>query len=313
MAPKVSVILPVYNAGGYLREAIDSILHQTFTDFELVIVNDGSTDGSDSVIRSYTDSRIRYIVQENQGVRGALNTALAAASGEYIARMDQDDISDPRRFALQVEFLDQHTDHIVVGTTYAYINQHGQVTGVFPALLNDVDIRRELFTKSPFGHGSVMLRAAPMREQRIVYRADYTDDYDLWFQLAPHGKFANLPEVLYFWRNLSSGITSLHGKEQQTEARALQQKGLTEDAKKQLLRWPSWRAFRLYHNESVVLQGSYWVIARRFAFCSMYLNLMALFSRNKIFGAALRCALYAIVSSPRYVLHVTTRRLQHRS
>ncbi len=309
MAPKVSVILPVYNAGQYLAGAIESILQQTFRDFELIIIDDGSTDGSDHVIAGFTDPRILVITQANQGVRAALNAGLAKCQGEYVARMDHDDISDPRRLLAQVDFLDHHPDHVLVGTTYAYIDLGGQVTGVFPALLDAEDIARELFTKSPFGHGSVMMRGQVLRDHHLVYRATFTDDYDLWFQLRPYGKMANLPDILYFWRYVPGSITSKHHREQRQESHQLQNQALTPDIARHLASWPGWSRLQRYRNEQVQVHGRSWVIARRQATCSMYLNLAALMWRHRQLFLAMRCGFFALLISPPYCFRAIGRQL----
>ena len=115
--PRISVIMPAYNAEKYIREAIDSILAQTYTDFEFIIIDDASTDATASIVESYSDERIRFFRNEhNMGVANTLNRGLDLAVGEYIARMDSDDISLPERFAKQVEFMDTHTDVIVCGS-----------------------------------------------------------------------------------------------------------------------------------------------------------------------------------------------------
>src|SRR4051812_15533497 len=115
-APKISVLLPVYNAEPYLKEAIDSVLQQTFADFELIIINDGSKDRSADIIKSYTDKRILFIDQENIGLSATLNKGIALARGEYIARQDNDDISRPERFRKQVTYLDAHPRTMLLGT-----------------------------------------------------------------------------------------------------------------------------------------------------------------------------------------------------
>ena len=114
--PKVSVLMPVYNTKEeYLREAIESILNQTFTDFEFIIINDGSTNNAEEVIKSYKDSRIKYYRQENHGLIYTLNYGLSLCNGEYIARMDSDDISLPFRFEKQIEVLDKNPNIGIVG------------------------------------------------------------------------------------------------------------------------------------------------------------------------------------------------------
>ncbi len=128
--PKVSVIMSVYNGDKYLREAIESILNQTFTDFEFIIVNDGSTDNSLEIIESYDDERIKTINnKKNIGLTKSLNKALKFAKGKYIARQDADDVSLPNRFEKQVEYLDSHPEVALVGTSVYLIDENGKIIG----------------------------------------------------------------------------------------------------------------------------------------------------------------------------------------
>ncbi|MBI3572977.1 MAG: glycosyltransferase family 2 protein [Candidatus Kerfeldbacteria bacterium] len=309
MAPRISVVLPLYNAGPYLRPAIDSILNQTYSDFELIIIDDGSTDGSDKVIASYHDPRIRVYTQENKGVMASLNRGLELSRGQYIARMDHDDVSDPRRFQQQVEFLDSHPDHVVVGTTYAYIDPVNRLLGVFPALLRDEDLRRELITKSPLAHGSTVIRGSVIREHLIRYQSTYIDDYDLWMRLAGFGKMANLPAVLYFWRHHPGSIMSLHYDQQRTESRILQDAVFPKLDIGQLSSWPGWHRLQRYENEQVIIQGTKLRIDRRNAHSSMYLNLGLFLARHKRFWPAIKTLWYSVLIQPLYPPLALGRRL----
>ena len=115
--PKITVLMPVYNGEKYLRESVDSILNQTFTDFELLIINDGSTDSSMEILNSYSDSRIRIVTNEvNLRLIKTLNKGIDLATGEYIARMDCDDIADPKRLEIQLQYMEKHPDVAVCGT-----------------------------------------------------------------------------------------------------------------------------------------------------------------------------------------------------
>ena len=127
--PVVSVLMPVYNAQLYVEKAIKSILTQTFIDFEFIILDDGSTDNSLNILEQYAkqDIRIRIISRENKGLIVSLNELVEQARGQYVARMDADDISRPERFAMQVDFLSKNTDHIVVGSSIEKINEKGQI------------------------------------------------------------------------------------------------------------------------------------------------------------------------------------------
>lgn len=313
MAPRLSVILPVYNAGVYLRAAIDSILNQSFTDYEFIIIDDGSTDESPAVISSYHDPRIRHIKQDNRGLRATLNTGIGLSRGEYVARMDQDDISLPDRLRQQIKFFEHHSQYVLVGTTYAYIDQHGHITGIFPALTEDEDIRRELLTKSPFGHGTVMFQTKMLRAGNFQYSLDavHVEDYELWLRIASAGKLANLREVLYFWRQSSTNTTSHHAVMQRRQTKALQDQNLQYHPPADLVGWPGWEKIQGYHNEWVTLQGRDWRVARRDAHSSLYLNLAALFWSHRQFGPAMLAACYAFLVHPGYPFKVFWRALQN--
>jgi len=140
---KISVVMSVYNGEKYLREAIDSILSQTFHDFEFIIIDDGSNDGSAEVVRSYTDSRIRFVQQENRGLAAALNRGVLLARSGLIARMDQDDISMPDRFEKQYEYLQKHKEVVALGAAAVWIDVNG-------TYVCDSTVPCTAFTRNPF-------------------------------------------------------------------------------------------------------------------------------------------------------------------
>src|SRR5690606_5902322 len=155
-----SVILPAYNAELYLREAIDSVLTQTFNDFELIVLNDGSIDQTENIILSYDDSRIIYVKNEqNLGLIGTLNKGMALAKGKYIARMDADDICFPERFEKQVAFLENNKEYIICGTSAYRFHNDILDRKAFNVPLSDESIRVRLLFNSGFIHPSVMFRA----------------------------------------------------------------------------------------------------------------------------------------------------------
>jgi glycosyltransferase involved in cell wall biosynthesis len=130
MTPKVSVVMSVYNNESYIREAVESVLNQSFKDFEFIIINDGSTDRTREILTSYTDERIRLFDQENRGLTISLNRGLSLAKGSYIARMDGDDISDPERFAEEVRFLEQNEKIGLIGTYAHRIDEQGRIVSL---------------------------------------------------------------------------------------------------------------------------------------------------------------------------------------
>lgn len=203
--PRISVVMSVYNGEKYLREAIESILRQTFTDFEFIIVNDGSTDSSLEIIQSYPDERIRLINNEkNIGLTKSLNKALKLAGGEYIARQDADDISLPNRFEEQMKYFEEHPETALLGTSFYRIGRDGEVIGKRIALANpDNKLRQE----NQFMHGSVMFRKEVIDNlggYNELIR--YSQDYELWLRIAKHYQTRNLTRVLYQFRHHDDNI-----------------------------------------------------------------------------------------------------------
>ena len=200
MSCKLSIILPVYNCEMYLRESIDSILNQSYSDFELLIINDGSTDHSLDLINSYDDPRISVFDQANQGLAATLNRGLALASGEYIARMDQDDISHPERLAIQIAFLDHNPELGVCGTWAKLINKQSEQIGKAAYPLSHEQIEAFLLFNSPLCHPSVMFRRSVLVANNINYNLVKTEDFDFWIRLVKLTKFANIPQFLIRYR-----------------------------------------------------------------------------------------------------------------
>lgn len=210
--PTISVIMPVYNTvPDYLRDAIDSILGQTFTDFEFIIVNDGSTDERvEKVIKSYKDKRIRYVYKENSGITKTLLHGVDMARGEFIARMDSDDISLPERFATQVDFLRRHPDVSLVG---AWVD-------VFPTHDRWKYIERPKFLDFMIGnhvaHPVVMWRRADFEKYGLRYddRCPVAQDYELWSRVVRVLKIANVPQVLLRYRFDKHNVSVTRATEQ---------------------------------------------------------------------------------------------------
>ena len=202
---KISVIMPVYNTKEEsLREAIESILNQTYTDFELIIINDGSTNNSEDVIKSYTDERIRYIKQDNQGAAGSRNNGIKAAIGEYIAIMDSDDISYPNRLEEEVKFLDGHPDYAIVGSS----------AEIFPRTKMWINVEEprilDFIRECNFVHSTVMYRRKLFIENGYTYdlMMPPTEDYDLWSKIILKEKAYNIQKPLVRYRLEGQGISS---------------------------------------------------------------------------------------------------------
>lgn len=195
----VSIIMPVYNAGDFLRPAIESILAQTLSAFELIIINDGSVDESESIIQSFSDQRILCIHHENnKGLVAALNTGLAAASGKYIARMDQDDIALPGRMMMQYEFMEQHSKCVLLGTQVQVLGG----TKVSNMYCNSDELKTSLLFGTSFAHPTVMIRTSALIEYGLTYEEQYqhAEDYGLWTRLSHHGDIHNIKQVGLYYR-----------------------------------------------------------------------------------------------------------------
>ena len=206
--PKISVVMSVYNGEKHLREAVDSILNQTFTDFEFIIINDGSTDKTKKILESFSDPRIRLFHQENIGLTKSLNIGLKNSKGDFIARMDADDISHPDRFYEQVAYLEQNHAIGLLGTQYAVIDDNGKDFGTVRNPIKNSEIKDILLVINTFCHGAVMFRKELLH---IVgyYREKFlcAQDYDLWLRFAEHTEVSNLDSVLYKLRRSINSIT----------------------------------------------------------------------------------------------------------
>lgn len=213
--PTVTVLMPVYNGELYLREAIESILSQTFSDFEFLIIDDGSTDQSVSIINSYSDKRIRLVSnEENCGLVETLNKGIQLAKGEYIARMDADDISFRKRLEKQVEFMELHPILAVCGTWYKK-NIRGKIKIIQHLPLSNEEIRCVLFFNSPIAHPSVMIRKSVINEHNMSYSSSFkhAEDYELWIKIIEIAQIANLPDALIYYRQHSEQVSSYNSIE----------------------------------------------------------------------------------------------------
>lgn len=208
--PFVSVLLPVYNGMPYLSVAVNSLLSQTWVDYELIIVNDGSSDGSAAYLDSLHDHRVRVIHQDNRGLAGALNVAIGYARGRYLARQDQDDISRPDRLALQVAFLNAHPAVSLVGGAARILEGDQPTDRLLQHPCDDGDLRLNLLFDSYIVHSSVMMRRDAIQALG-GYCEDRTrqppEDYELWSRMMKGHKLANLPEVLIDYRETPGSMS----------------------------------------------------------------------------------------------------------
>ena len=216
-APAVSIILPAYNCEKFIGKAIESVLLQSFPDFELIIINDGSTDKTEMIILGYADPRIVYLKNpENKGLIFTLNRGIALAHGKYIARMDADDICQPERFEKQKNFLDQHINIAVLATTIDFINEAGIKTGVWESdrqTITPQQIKRKIIFENCIAHPTVMMRAELIKDLKYSRNQKNIEDYDLWLRVLNRGLIiAKLDEPLLLYRLHEDSVTSQHLK-----------------------------------------------------------------------------------------------------
>jgi glycosyltransferase involved in cell wall biosynthesis len=192
--PLVSVVMPVYNSDKYLKEAIASILSQTYNNLELVIVNDGSTDLSREIICSFSDPRIHFLENEfNSGIVFTRNRGLDAARGEFVATLDSDDIAMPERLEKQVDFLSRNPEYGMCGTFYTTINSEGGFLKKNKFPTDNRDIQTYLTLGNCFCNSTVMIRNKLAKELRYTEKFDIVEDYELWCRIAKRAKLTNLP------------------------------------------------------------------------------------------------------------------------
>lgn len=214
--------MPVYNCERFLREAVESILSQTFCDFEFIIVNDGSTDSTSAILKNYTDMRVTLVDRKHQGLVASLNQGLALAWGEYVAIMHGDDVALPTRLERQVGFLCQHLEVGILGTACRLIHVDGWDIGLQSWPVSDLDIRWTSLLASPFGHPTVMMRRRVVVESGLNYSESFgAEDYDLWTRLLNYTRGANLREPLLKYRVHSESRTGKHRQIQLEEHDAI--------------------------------------------------------------------------------------------
>lgn len=214
--PNISVVMSVYNGEKYLREAINSILEQSYADFEFIIIDDCSTDNSLDIIKSYKDNRIRLIRNKaNLRLPASLNMGIRLANGKYIARMDADDISLPDRFLKQVNYLESHPEVVALGGSFQAIDGNGRNLYKHHALIEE-KLDRYYLIPSPLAHPTVMMRREIIVNNNLFYDVKYSSaqDYDLWLRIRKYFKIANLPEVLLKYRIHKKSISSVRSHEQ---------------------------------------------------------------------------------------------------
>jgi glycosyltransferase involved in cell wall biosynthesis len=246
---RVSVIMPVYNTETFLRPAVESILNQTYRDFEFIIVDDQSRDRCPEILRAYArrDQRIRLLRNPtNLKLSRTLNRAIEASRGEYLVRMDSDDVSEPDRIAKQVAYLDAHPEVGVAGGAMDIIDGQDRVIGVRRYFTTDQQIRAHLFRYSPFSHPTIVLRKTVLVQAGLYDPAfNPAEDYELYFRLGRLAKFGNLPDTLLRYRvvprSMTTGSTrAMESKTLEIRRRAVKDYGYTLGFFDKLYGWLQW-------------------------------------------------------------------------
>ncbi len=257
--PAISVVMAVFNGEQYLVPALDSILRQSFPDFEFIIVDDGSTDASPRILSEYArrDSRLRILSQQNQGLTKSLHQAVSLASGEFVARMDADDESHPDRFMHQTEYLRSHSDHVVVGSALEMMTAVGEPLYVNPVPLEHDEIVRRLVSHDgiAIAHPTAMIRRDVLMSVG-QYDVSYAcaQDLDLWLRLSEVGRLANLAEPLLRYR--------IHAKSVTSRRRLLQlecaQRAVRAALERQGISQPAGKRCRFELSDDTAQQCRYW-------------------------------------------------------
>ncbi len=220
--PAISVILPVYNGEKFIKKTLESILNQTFKDFEILIIDNASTDHTPTILKTAAtqDARIKILTNvKNIGLVGSLNKGLKEAKGLYCARIDADDIALPERFEKQIDFLEKHPNVVAVGT---WAEKFDAESGLIKTPTSAAYVRATLLFHSPMVHPSVMLRANILKQHNLKYRPiTPVEDFDFWTRLSQTGDLANIPEVLLKYRIHAGSITSRMTNHRRTILRAI--------------------------------------------------------------------------------------------
>lgn len=214
-APRVSVILCVFNGARHLSRAVESVLGQTFDDLELIVIDDGSTDETSSILSRYVDRRLRVVRQSNVGLTCSLNRGIDLARGEFVARQDADDVSLPQRLERQLDLLDGQPDTGFAGTWVHLVDEEEQVFGDVRYGVRGDGLRTAHLRENQFAHGSLVFRRVLLDEvggYRREFR--YAQDYDLTLRLMEITQGANVPEYLYLLRHTAGKLSFTHAREQ---------------------------------------------------------------------------------------------------
>ena len=219
--PKISIILPIYNAKHTLSQTLESVCRQRFAHFEIIAINDGSTDTTPQILNLFAqkESRLRVIHTQHTGLVDALNTGLEHAQGPYIARIDADDVIHPDRLQLQYNHLESHPDIALISSRIQCFPRPQIATGFYMyehwlnSLCTPQDIARDMFVESPIVHPSILARQSALKKVGGYCDFGWAEDYDLWLRLHLAGfKFAKLPQTLHYWRESENRLTRQDGR-----------------------------------------------------------------------------------------------------
>lgn len=227
--PKLSVVMPVFNGEPFLKDAVESILKQSFKKYEFIIINDGSTDNTVDIIKSYKDGRIKLIENRNNlGIAKCLNIGFELSKGDYIARMDADEISNSERFEKQLAFLEKNKEVGVCGTLTKTLGKKIEKIWMYP--LDHERIKANLLFHCCLVHSSVMIRSSIIEDKNIFYSEScpHAEDYELWVRLSRITKIANLGEVLTRYRIHNKSIGAMHSTVQKKTANQIRRKQIEE-------------------------------------------------------------------------------------
>ena len=249
-APAVTILMAVYNGEDYLRLAIDSILSQTFKEFELLVIEDGSTDSSPRILASYDDTRIRVLHNErNIGLTASLNVGIREAHGEFIARMDADDICAPDRLEKQVHTMRAAQELVLLGSSYRLIDSDGNSIRTKIKAWDDFQVRWVALFRTPVEHSSAIIRRSVLLENKLFYDEQYrsAQDYDFWLRLLEYGRGSILRDILLDYRMHGKNITSSPSTNQMSNVHKIALDNITR-------RWPELSPF---YDDINILLGMY--------------------------------------------------------
>jgi len=277
-SPVVSVLMTVYNGEKYIVEAVDSILNQTYTDLEFIVIDDGSTDNTANILRDLAanDPRLKVYTEKNRGIARSMNHALRLAKGEFVAKMDADDVSLPKRLEVQVKYLREHPEVVGLGSAWEVIDDAGRLLTALHPPTDDQNVQAELLK----GHGAITHACGLMRREELIAAGSYdetfdvAEDLDMWLRLGERGKLENLPQVLVQYRIHNSSVSEQRCRDQREyarracelawkrrgisgtfEAEHLWRAGTNDGAKYEFLLRHGWWAFNSAQRSTALLYG----------------------------------------------------------